>query len=313
MKRNDDINNSRALLILLVILVHIVPFTTLHPQLKVSILAFMMPTFLLITGYLVNVKKDLRRFGIYYLGILVPYIVMTVAYSVASYFLPVRDGIHVLSVNVIMDKILVTSIGPYWFLHTMLICGLLYYACFTVPLHKEYKIERMLVFGILLLLLSIFTPLLSLKIALFYFIGALLRQTECDFTKVFYETPLSLVPFCILISNNEFYDWGLITVLILVYCFISFSSWIYGYLKGTKINKYIIILGMNTFPVYIFHPVFTMAAKFYKPLLAFEPSGCLLAVVTLVLAVLGSILVAWILDKTKMCYLLGKKKILRFD
>ncbi len=311
MKRNDDINYTRTILILLVILVHIVPFTTSHPQLKAAILSFMMPAFLLITGYLVNIRKNVRQFCVYYLGILVPYVVMTVAYSVVSYFMPVRDGIHELSVSVILDKVLVTSIGPYWFLHSMLICGLLYYVCFAIPLRREYKIERLLAFGISLLLISMFTPLQSLKISSFYFIGVLLRQTDCDFDKVFYKSPLSLIPFCILVSNKVFYDWGLITVIGMVYCFISFSSWIYGYIKDKKINKYVIIIGMNTFPIYIFHPVFTMAAKFYKPWLAFDASGWLLAIVTIIIAISGSFLMAWILDKTKTCYLLGKESILR--
>jgi len=271
----------------------------------------MMPAFLLITGYLVNIRKNVRQFCVYYLGILVPYVVMTVAYSVVSYFMPVRDGIHELSVSVILDKVLVTSIGPYWFLHSMLICGLLYYVCFAIPLRREYKIERLLAFGISLLLISMFTPLQSLKISSFYFIGVLLRQTDCDFDKVFYKSPLSLIPFCILVSNKVFYDWGLITVIGMVYCFISFSSWIYGYIKDKKINKYVIIIGMNTFPIYIFHPVFTMAAKFYKPWLAFDASGWLLAIVTIIIAISGSLLMAWVLDKTKTCYLLGKESILR--
>lgn len=311
MKRNDDINYSRAILILLVILVHIVPFTILHPQLKAAILSFMMPTFLVITGYLVNVKKSLRKFCVYYIGILVPYVVMTVGYSVLSFFLPVRDGIKELSAGIILDKVMITSIGPYWFLHTMLICGLLYYVCFTIPLRRECKIERLIAFGISLLLLSLFTPLQPLKISSFYFIGALLRQTDCDFDKVFYKSSLSLIPFCILVSCKSFYDWGLITVLLMAYCFISFSSWTYGYIKTKKINKYIVIIGMNTFPIYIFHPVFTMAAKFYKSWLAFDASGWLLAIVTVIIAVSGSILIAWILDKTKVCYLLGKESILR--
>lgn len=311
MKRNDDINYTRTILILLVILVHIVPFTTSHPQLKAAILSFMMPAFLVITGYLVNIRKNVRQFCVYYLGILVPYVVMTVAYSVVSYFMPVRDGIHELSVRVILDKVLVTSIGPYWFLHSMLICGLLYYVCFAIPLRREYKIERLLAFGISLLLISMFTPLQSLKISSFYFIGILLRQTDCDFDKVFYKSPLSLIPFCILVSNKAFYDWGMITVIGMVYCFISFSSWIYGYIKDKKINKYVIIIGMNTFPIYIFHPVFTMAAKFYKPWLAFDASGWLLAIVTIIIAISGSLVMAWVLDKTKTCYLLGKESILR--
>ena len=312
MKRNDAINSTRTILILLVILVHIVPFTILHPQLKAAILSFMMPAFLLITGYLVNVKKNLRKFCVYYLGILVPYIVMTVAYSVVSYFLPVRDGIHELSVSVILDKVFVTSIGPYWFLHSMLICGLLYYVCFAFPMRREYKIERLIVFAISLLLLSMFTPLQSLKISSFYYIGVLLRQTDCDFDKVFHKSPLSLIPFFLLVSNKAYYDWGLITVMAMVYCFISFSSWIYCYIKNTKINKYIILIGMNTFPIYIFHPVFTMAAKFYQPWLAFDVSGWLLAIVTILIAIFGSLAMAWVLDKTKTCYLLGKKTILRF-
>lgn len=311
MKRNDDINYTRTVLILFVILVHIVPFTTLHPQLKAAILSFMMPTFLLITGYLVNIKKGFREFSVYYLGILVPYVVMTVAYSVVSYFMPVRDGIHELSVSVILNKVFITSIGPYWFLHSMLICGLLYYICFAIPMRREYKMERLLTFAILLLMISLFTPLQSFKISSFYFIGVLLRQTDCDFGKVFYKSPLSLIPFCLLVFNSAFYDWGLITVVVMVYCFISFSSWLYGYIHDKKINKIVIIIGMNTFPIYIFHPVFTMASKFYKPWLAFDTSGWSLAIVTILIAISGSLAIAWVLDKTKTCYLLGKESILR--
>ncbi|WP_341460927.1 acyltransferase family protein, partial [Prevotella histicola] len=55
MKRNIDIDCFRAVLISLVILVHVVNFGNLYPLLKNSILAFIMPAFLVITGYLVDV------------------------------------------------------------------------------------------------------------------------------------------------------------------------------------------------------------------------------------------------------------------
>jgi hypothetical protein len=54
-----------------------------------------------------------------------------------------------------------------------------------------------------------------------------------------------------------------------------------------------------------------MAAKFYKPWLAFDASGWLLAIVTIIIAISGSLVMAWILDKTRTCYLLGKESILR--
>ena len=56
MKRNTDLDFIRAILIVLMILIHIVSFGNAYPQLKAGILSFMMPTFLIITGYLVNIE-----------------------------------------------------------------------------------------------------------------------------------------------------------------------------------------------------------------------------------------------------------------
>ena len=65
MKYSKDINFFRAVLISLVILVHIVNFGNIYPSAKSAILSFIMPTFLLITGYLVNINKPIRDFAIY--------------------------------------------------------------------------------------------------------------------------------------------------------------------------------------------------------------------------------------------------------
>ena len=59
-----------------------------------------------------------------------PYVIMVSGFSVLSYFMPVRDGITELSFSQICEKIFVTSIGPYWFIQTMIICGILYYISF---------------------------------------------------------------------------------------------------------------------------------------------------------------------------------------
>ena len=56
MKQYHEINFVRSVLILLVILVHIVYFGELYPTVKAGILGFMMPSFLVVTGYLVNIE-----------------------------------------------------------------------------------------------------------------------------------------------------------------------------------------------------------------------------------------------------------------
>ena len=126
-QRNTDIDWIRAILIILMILIHIVSFGNAYPHLKTGILSFMMPTFLIITGYLVNIEKSLKEMGRYLMCLALPYVIMVTGFSVLSYFMPVRDGITELSLSQICEKIFVTSIGPYWFIQTMIICGILYY------------------------------------------------------------------------------------------------------------------------------------------------------------------------------------------
>ena len=72
MKNYREIDFVRCVLIILVVLVHIVNFGNRYPEVKASVLAFLMPTFLFVTGYLVNIDKTLRRFGLYLLQIIVP-------------------------------------------------------------------------------------------------------------------------------------------------------------------------------------------------------------------------------------------------
>lgn len=115
-QRNTDIDWIRAILIILMILIHIVSFGNAYPQLKAGILSFMMPTFLIITGYLVNIEKSPKEMGRYLMCLALPYVIMVTGFSVLSYFMPVRDGITELSLSQICEKIFVTSIGPFWFM-----------------------------------------------------------------------------------------------------------------------------------------------------------------------------------------------------
>ena len=74
----------------------------------------MMPTFLVITGYLVNVEKSIKEFCVYLVRIILPYVIMVCGYMVVSMYLPVRDGVQSLDLKTFYGVLLITSIGPYW-------------------------------------------------------------------------------------------------------------------------------------------------------------------------------------------------------
>ena len=326
-QRNTDIDWIRAILIILMILIHIVSFGNAYPQLKAGILSFMMPTFLIITGYLVNIEKSPKEMGRYLMCLALPYVIMVTGFSVLSYFMPVRDGITELSLSQICEKIFVTSIGPYWFIQTMIICGILYYVSFkgaTWGAIRQGKTTMstttsLFIFATLLLLLSK-TPALSPSAATYYFIGAVLRQCHIGFDRIFRPSPVALLLWINLLGLEEWYDWGTLAIVFSCWCCISSLMWIHSLIKRLQDNACVrktedalLYIGRNTLPIYLFHPIFTMAAKFYHPLFSWDRSEICFALVTIFIAIAGSIGIAKMMEKTRLAYLFGKGKILRLS
>lgn len=324
-QRNTDIDWIRAILIILMILIHIVSFGNAYPHLKAGILSFMMPTFLIITGYLVNIEKNPKEMGRYLMCLALPYVIMVTGFSVLSYFMPVRDGITELSLSQICEKIFVTSIGPYWFIQTMIICGILYYVSFkgeTWGALRQGKTTMstttsLFIFATLLLLLSK-TPALSPSAATYYFIGAVLRQCHIGFDKIFRPSPVALLLWINLLGLEEWYDWGTLAIVFSCWCCISSLMWIHSLIKRLQDNACVrktedtlLYIGRNTLPIYLFHPIFTMAAKFYHPLFSWDRSEICFALVTIFIAIAGSIAIAKMMEKTHLAYLFGKGKMLR--
>lgn len=308
-KHYIEIDVMRAILIILVILVHIVHFGDLHPDIKSGILSFMMPAFLFITGYLVNINKKLSAFCKYILQIFLPYFIMVMGYMIMSLYLPVRDGIQVFDLPTVSRVLFVTSIGPYWFLRVMMVCGILYYVSFQTikSLSKEAKL---CIFGSLLILVSQLTPLLSITAAAYYFFGAAVKQFVGDFAKIYRKSFWAIIPFLLLVVNENFRDWGFLSIGVSVILFFCFTGKLTDYLHG-KVLDYTAYIGRNTLPIYIFHPIFTMGAKFLLPVFSFDPTGILHAIVTIILSLAGCIALGKILDYTKLSYVFGRARIMR--
>lgn len=316
MSRNLLIDFIRSLLIILVILVHIVHWGGIHPNVKSMILAFLMPAFLVITGFLVNVAISTKQFCFYLLKIALPYVVMVCCYMIVSIHLPVRDGVQNLDLKTFYNVLFITSIGPYWFFKVMILCGICYYFVFNIKknnkhLHGNEIFTRYVILAIALLLLSLYTPFLSIKCAIYYFIGVGLRLFIKDFEKICIGTFWAIIPLLIIISNTEWRDWGTIFVLFCIVCFLSIATKVFTLLSDKKICSMMLYIGRNTLPIYAFHPIFTMLSKYTTTYFSFDYTGCLHAIFTIVLCITGSLLIAKFMDVSHCSYIFGRRTILR--
>ena len=79
-KRIQEIDMAKGILILLMVTFHIEFFNTKYPDACPIIYAFVMPGFLLISGYLFSVNKEPRKFLKSISGIVVPYIFFEIVY-----------------------------------------------------------------------------------------------------------------------------------------------------------------------------------------------------------------------------------------
>ena len=307
-KKITEIDFVRCVLMCIVILVHIVSLGEMYPSAKTAAFTFFMPSFLIITGYLVNIDKNLRQFSVYILRIALPYIIMVTAFSLASLVMPVRDGLSELSVSALAERIFVTSISPYWFLYDMIVCGVAYYAVFSLAPRSIGLASRLSLFACLLYVEAWFIPLLTFGDASLYFIGVALRQMGVGFVRAFRPSFFSLLPFSVLIVQRDL--WNKWLCLLLPFFAISFLVWCHDVFPS-RIRNLMNYLGHNTLPIYIFHPIFTMLSKFYLPFFAFDSTGILHAAATIVLSFLGSILIAKVLDKTGISRIFGTKALIR--
>lgn len=294
----------------MVVMIHTVNFSTLYPDVKNFVNFFFMQAFLLITGYLVNIQKTCKEFAVYIAKILVPYIIMVVSYAFLSTFLPVRDGIDEFTIPTILNTVFVTSIGPYWFLYTMAICGVLYYLSFNL-MGKLGIVGKLCLFATSLMLVSQYTPLVSATNAAFYFGGVCLRLSNKHLDEIIKPSLWSILPFFTIACYSDYSHWQFLAVSVLALSFLSFAPKLIQTIGNKKILQAIGFVGRNTLPIYLFHPIFTMGAKYALPFFSFDKSGGGHIIFTITISIVGSIAIAAFLDKYRLSYIFARRRFLR--
>ena len=294
----------------MVVMIHIVNFSTLYPEIKNFINFFFMQAFLLITGYLVNIKKTRKEFAVYIAKIMVPYIIMVVSYAFVSTLLPVRDGIEEFTMQTILNTVFVTSIDPYWFLYTMVICGALYYLSFNL-IGKLGIAGKLCMFATSLMLISQYTPLLNATNAAFYFGGVCLRLSGRYLDEIIKPSLWSIMPFVTIACYSDYKNWQFLAVAVLALSFLSFIPKLIQSIGNKKVLRAMGFVGRNTLPIYLFHPVLTMGAKYALPFFSFDKSGGVHIIFTIIISIVGSIAIAAFLDKYRLSYIFARRYFLR--
>ena len=305
--RIDALDFLKCIFVLLMVAFHLAYFADAHPLLKQWVYTFHMPGFLLISGYLMRVDRPLRQFSRSLLWLAVPYLVLESSYIVASAFLPVRDGIAQLSLSVFIEKFFLHPLGPYWYLHTLILCGVAYYA---VWLFRQYNLLTRFLWLAFALGVLAALQLVAWDVSLYFFLGVVIRQSRLTFSDVFRPSLWAFVGLAILGFFPATFHKGTIGGVFTVYLVIAASLDLLPHLP-TWLRRSTLFLGRNSLALFLFSPIFTMGCKVFIPYLGFDSSRCLFLLISLPLCVIGALVVCRLLDALHLSpFLFGRKKAL---
>ena len=296
-----ELDFLKGVLILLMISFHLVWFGDSHPYAKQVVYTFHMPGFLIISGYLMNVEKPWHQFLKTLLSYAVPYLVMESGYIMMASVLPIREHIDELTIGTFFNHLLIHPLGPYWYLLTLLVCGVLYVAVFKWL--KINNLSRFILLGILFFAIAKGVGMITLACALYFLAGAVVRHSGLKFTDVFKPSVLAIVAFVLLAYFPQNCRMDVAGGVLMVYLAISSLLWMGTYVKG-RLQQLVLYLGKRTMPLFLFSPLFTILCKPLVPYLDFDPTCLLFLAVSLLICVSGSLAVDWVLRKTGLSSLL---------
>ena len=290
--RIEALDYLKCLFVLLMVAFHLAYFADGYPLLKQWVYTFHMPGFLLISGYLMRVDKTLHQFSRTLLWLAVPYLILESSYITLSAFMPVRDGIEQLTLSTFADKFFLHPLGPYWYLHTLILCGIGY---FIVWKGRNYStISRLILLGFYFAGLS-FVQLVAWDVSLYFFLGVVIRQSKLSFLQAFRPSWLAFIALLWLGCYPETFHKGSLGGLITVYLVISAALAVFPHLLPS-IKRAALFLGRNSLALFLSSPIFTMVCKIFIPYLTFDSSRILFLTLSLPLCILGALTVCRVLD-----------------
>ena len=309
-KRLEEADFIKTVCIVLMVVFHLAYIGDLYPMVKKFVYTFHMPAFLMLSGYFLNVCKSNRDFVRSMWWLFVPYAVFESAYVVMASFLPTRDAVDQLSFPLVLDKLFLHPLGPYWYLHTLLLASVVSYSLCRMLRFRLPSFAVSILVAVVLGVLSYATGILSLPNVLYYAFGFALSQMQIPWSRFVRPSLWSLLPLLLLAFFPEGWDKTTVVGIAIVYFMMSLLQAIYMRLP-LPLQQGSGIVGRNTLPILIFSPIFTMGAKVLLPYLSFDRSGMLFLVAATFLTLFGSLFLTWLMDGLHLSrYFWGKSRML---
>lgn len=306
-QRIDEMDFLKAVFILLMITFHLTFIGNTYPYAKQLVYTFHIPAFLVISGYFASIGKPWRRFLKSMWWIFLPYAVMECGYTVMASVLPIKDHIDVLSAWVLVRNVFATPLGPYWYLHTLVLCCVVYYLIFHYL--RLGDLSRFVVMGVCFFVLSRYLHVVSFANACYFVAGAVVRRSGMTFLDVVKPSVWVIVPIVLIALNPANLDRQTIGGAVMVYLVMSLCLFCFRYLRG-RVRALGLFVGRNTLLLLVFSPVFTVLTKLFQPyLLRLDGSGMLFMVIALIFTVAGCFATVYVMDLLHLSrYFFGQEK-----
>ena len=300
-KRIAQLDYLKGVFIVLMVLFHLELTEQTYPLLHDAVYTFHMSAFLIISGYLANVDKEPGEFGHGLLRIVVPYILFESLYIMMQYFiggsLGAHNAIDQLTISDFAKRIATMPTGPYWYLHTLIICMVLYWLVYRVL--RLDGIGGLALMGLALFGLSIVIEGLTWCNVIYFLIGVFIFRSGKQFMDVITPSWLALLPLVVLFWFPLNYDRGKLAGIAITILVISLLLALFPYLFKSLRHLFCYI-GRNSLAIVVFSPIFTILTKKVVPFFSFDPTAVCFTLCALTFVVAGCLAGAWLSDKLKL-------------
>ena len=300
-KRIHQLDYLKGIFILLMVLFHLALVEETYPIVREAVYTFHMSAFLIISGYLANVDKQPGAFAKGVLRIAVPYLLFEALYILMQYFLGRSLGAHnaieSLTATDFVTRLLTMPTGPYWYLHTLVICTLIYWLVYRVL--RLQGISGLALSGLILFGLSLVIEGLDWSNVIYFLIGLFVMRSGLSFLRVFTPSFIALLPLIVLFAFRENYHNGSLAGVAITVLVISLLLAIYPYCFKV-IRNGLCYIGRNSLAIVVFSPIFTIVTKMAAPYFSFDPTAICFALIALSVIVACCLMCAYLSDKLKL-------------
>ncbi|MBR5102462.1 MAG: acyltransferase family protein, partial [Muribaculaceae bacterium] len=202
-----------------------------------------------------------------------------------------------LSVLGFFDRLAEYPTGPYWYLHTLVICTVVYYIIYKVL--NLSKMTALVLTGVILYGLSLIIAGLIWDNVIYFLIGVFIFRSGKTFTHMISPSAFAVIPLVILFLSPANFHNGSLAGIAITILMISFLLFLYKYCPS-MLSRLFTYLGKNSLAIVVFSPLFTVVSKYVMPYFSFDPTSICFYIVATIFVVACCLVCAKLFDVLRL-------------